>query len=120
MVTFRYHLSHPPPLLLPLDGRIRLRSMKATTTTAVPSARGPFYSKKRASPASLTKRSDARRTPTDPNVELERQSAVQLALASREMQALLEMDYQDDVRAYMSKMEVSLASLILIPHLTPV
>ena len=84
--------------------------MKATTAAiTLPSSRAAFYSKKRQSPASLTKRKEdaLRRTPTEVLAE-QRKSTAQ---AERDMQSLLELAYQDDVRAYMSEMEVRRFSL---------
>jgi hypothetical protein len=89
--------------------------MKATTaTTTLPTSRPAFYNKKRSSPSSLTKRKDSplrdslRRTPPEiVSAEMQRHAAMPMALADREMQNLLELEYREDVKAYMYEMEVS-------------
>ena len=93
--------------------------MKATTSvTALPTSRNSFYNKKRSSPASLNKRKDsplrdsARRTsPELLAAEVRRQSAAQMVLAERDLQKLLEHEYQSEVKTYMFDMEVSCALL---------
>lgn len=84
--------------------------MKASVVASLPSSRSSFY-KKKVSPPSLSKRKDSplrdslRRTPPEIlNAELKLRST---GLLDREMQNLLELDYQEDVRAYMGEMEVS-------------
>lgn len=92
-------------------------TMKITATTTT-SARSSMYSKRRSpSPTtlvSLTKRRESpltnslRRTPPQlVSVEMQRQAQLQMGKAEREMQALLEVDYRDDVKLYMYEMEVS-------------
>jgi hypothetical protein len=88
-----------------------------------------FSAKKRTS-SPLAKRSttkispfrdSVRRTPIELiAVELEKQSTTQLIAVEREMQNLLELEYKDDVKAYMSEMEVRYSSYTFsttFPHL---
>lgn len=93
--------------------------MKATTSiTALPTSRNSFYNKRRSSSPSLNKRKDsplrdsARRTsPELLAAEVLRQSAAQMVLAERDLQNLLEHEYQSEVKTYMFDMEVSCAFL---------
>lgn len=56
-------------------------------------------------------RDSLRRTPPELiAVQLERKSTAHRIAAEREMQNLLELEYKEDVRSYMSKMEVSPSS----------
>lgn len=91
----------------------------SAVNTALPYNRTSFYSKKRSPPPSLAKqrkesplRDSVRRTPSElVAAEVLRQTAAQMA----DLEPLLELEYQQDVKAYMFDMETrTTASVDLI------